>query len=73
MEFHAPKEPRIAEDKRLLLLLQDKVIVLGWPKVCRLRAERSAHSEMQAHPITAREFEEHLLAAGGGTEQPAAG
>jgi hypothetical protein len=62
MKSNSSKQTRIPQNKRLPGLLQDKVIVFlraepGW-----LRAQFATHAEMDPNPISAGEFEEHLLA-----------
>ncbi len=73
MKTHSPKEPRIAEDERLFRLRQDQVIVLLGTESARLRAQGSAHPEMQTEPVVTGKFEEHLLAARGRAEEAGAG
>ena len=72
MKSHSSKETRIAENKSLLRLLQDEVIVFlraesGW-----LRPQFAAHPEMDPNPIPGGKFEQHLLPSRKGTQEPAA-
>ena len=61
--------PRIAENKRTVLLAKDEVIVFAGLKICGLDPQFSAHSKVNPKPVPARQGEEHLLAARGGAEQ----
>jgi hypothetical protein len=66
---------RVAEDKRPLRLLQDKVIVFAGAKIGRFHAELAAHAEMNSQPaasvftspgfvrIVPRENKKHLFPA----------
>ena len=65
----ASELPRIAENKRAVLLAENKVIVFVRPKIRRLDPQFSTHSEMNAEPVPAGKNEEHLFAARGGAEQ----
>jgi hypothetical protein len=72
MKSHSSKETRIAENKSLLRLLQDEVIVFlraesGW-----LRAQFAAHPEMDPNPISGGKCEKHLLASRKGTQETVA-
>lgn len=67
--------PRIAEDKRSLRLLQDKVIVFGGAKIRWFHAQSTTHPEMNPQPTlnvvaspdfvgaVARKREKHLFPA----------
>lgn len=69
MKTHSSKETRIAENKSLLRLLQDEVIVFlraesGW-----LRPQLAAHPKMDPNPISGGKFEQHLLPSRRGTQE----
>lgn len=73
MKPHSSEEAGIAENKSLLPLLQDKVIVSlraesGW-----LAPQPAAHPEMDSNPIPGGEFEQHLLPSRKGTQKLASG
>lgn len=68
----APKLPWIAKHERPIPLTQDEMIVCTGAKTCRFKAQRSAHSEVNAEGVCAGKFEEHLLAACDGAQQPGA-
>ena len=73
MKSHSSKETGIAENKSLLRLLQDEVIVFlraesGW-----LGPQFAAHPEMDSNPIPGGKFEQHLLSSCKGMEEPASG
>jgi hypothetical protein len=71
MKSHASKQTRIAQNKGLPRLLQDKVIVLLRAKPGRFRAQFAAHAEMDPNPIPTRKLEEHLLAPSARAQIPA--
>jgi hypothetical protein len=73
MKSHSSKEPRIAENQRLLPLLQDEVIMFLRAKSSRFRPQFAAHPEMDPNPIPGREFEQHLFPMREGTQETAAG
>ncbi len=71
MKSHSAKETGIAENKSLLQLLQDEVIVFLWAESGWLRPQFSAHPEMDPNPIPGGEFEQHLLPSRKGTQETA--
>ena len=73
MKSHSPKETGIAENKGLPLLLQDKVIMFLGTKSGRLRPQLSRHSQVDADPVPAGEFEKHLFAPRARAQEPAPG
>ena len=72
MEADPAELPRVAENKRPLLLSQDEVIVLVGSKISRFHPELAAHSKMNPEPVIAGKHKEHLLPACAGAEQPLA-
>ena len=73
MKSHSSKESGIAENKSLLRLLQDEVIVLLGTEPGWLRPQFPAHPEMDSNPIPGGKFEEHLLPSCKRTQEPAFG
>ena len=71
MKSHSAKETRIAENKSLLRLLQDEMIVFLWTEFGWLGPQFAAHPEMDPNPISGGKFEQHLLAACVGAQEPA--
>lgn len=72
MKSHAAKETRVPENKRLLRLLQNKMIVFLGAEAGWFRPQFAAHSEMDPNPISAGKFEKHLFPARKGTQESAA-
>ena len=71
MKSHSSKETRVAQNKNLLPLFQDEMIVFlraepGW-----LGPQFAAHAEVNSNPVSAGKFEKHLLASGVRTQKPA--
>jgi hypothetical protein len=69
MKSHSSEQTRIAQNKGLPRLLQDKVIVFLWPEPCWLRPQFTAHAEVDPNPISPGEFEHHLLAPSMGAQE----
>ena len=61
--------PCIAQNKRTVLLAEDKVIVFAGLKIFGLDPQFSAHSKVNPKPVPARQDKEHLLAVRGGVKQ----
>jgi hypothetical protein len=61
MKSNSPEEPRIAENKSTFDLVQDEVVVFIGAKPRRLCPQFSSHAEMDADPIAAGKFEQHLF------------
>lgn len=72
MKSHSAKETGIAENKSLLQLLQDEVIVFLWAESGWLRPQFPAHSEMDSDPISGRKLEQRLLPSRKRTQEMAA-
>ena len=73
MESDAAEEPGVAEDQGAFRLLQNNVIVFFRTEAGRFHPQFSGHPQMDAEPIAAGEFEEHLFSPGFGAEKTAAG
>jgi hypothetical protein len=71
MKSDSSKETRVPEDKSLLRLLQDKMIMSLGMEAGSFRAQFAAHPEMNSDPIPAGKFEEDLLAASARAQEPA--
>jgi len=69
MKSHASEQTRIAQNKGLPRLLQDKVIVFLWTEPCWLRAQFTAHAEVDPNPVSPGKREQHLLAPSTGTQE----
>ena len=69
MKSHSSEQPRIAQNKGLPRLLQDKVIVFLWTEPCWFRAQFAAHAEVDPNPISPGKREQHLLAPSKGTQE----
>ena len=54
---------RIGEDERALLLIQDEMIVFTRAKIARFDVRFAGHAEMNAEPVVAGKFEQHLFSA----------
>lgn len=61
MEPDAPEQARVAENEGPFRLVQHKVIVFLRLKAAGLDAELASHTEVNAEPIAAGEFEQHLF------------
>lgn len=72
MKPHSPKETRIAQDQRLLPLLQDEMIVFLWAEPRWLGAQFAGHPEMDPNPIPTGKLEQHLLPSRKGTQETTA-
>jgi len=53
VEANESELPRIAENKREVLLAKDEVIVFADLKICGLDPQFSAHSKMNPKPVPA--------------------
>ena len=71
MKSHSSKETGILENKSLLRLLQDEMIVFPRVESGWLGPQFPAHPEMDSNPIPGGKFEEHLLPSCKRTQEPA--
>ena|GEM_PF-2458624 len=53
----------ITKNKRLLLLLQNEMIMPPWMEAGCLQPQASAHAEVEADPVLSGKNEKHLFAA----------
>lgn len=60
----ATKEARVAEDEGSFRLMKNKMVVLLGSESRRLDAQFAGHAEMNADPVIAGKFEEHLFSPG---------
>lgn len=71
MKSDSSKETRVLENKSLLRLMQDKMIMFLRMEAGWFRPQFAAHPEMNSDPNPAGEFEEDLLAASARAQEPA--
>jgi hypothetical protein len=69
MKSHSSEQTRIAQNKGLPLLLQDKVIVFLRAEPCWFRAQFAAHAEVDSNPVSSGKLEQHLLPSSKGTQE----
>ena len=63
MKADVTKLARIGEDERALLLVQHEMIVFTRSKIARFDVRFAGHAEMNAEPVVAGKFEQHLFSA----------
>ena len=71
MKSHSSKETGILENKSLLRLVQDEMIMFPRVESGWLGPQFPAHPEMDSNPIPGGKFEKHLLASRVGAQEPA--
>ena len=64
MKADPAEEARIPKDERAFYLVQHQMIVFLRTKAGSLNPQLSRHAEVEAKPVTAGEFEQHLFSPG---------
>jgi len=69
MKLDPAKLTRIGKDKRLMGLIENKMVMFRRPKVGRLDAQLAGHTQVKPEPIVAGKEKKHALAMRFGTQQ----